>query len=1135
MLDVGDLHGGYVSRTWGVRAQPQWSSHGRAIPVSVWVTTHRNSLRFLLQIQPTTCDGRLYPDRLAARSHPTCVDLTAHLVPRLIVKMSSTVTATVTNAKGPAQRSKGGGRPAPSRPQPPSRAYDHLYDPVYHVSGSTVHNRNVGRAIYSRTVVMPDAPNMFSDLRHHPRAHLELDRNDPVPPARQNVRSYEQVTQQYRDQQTRDLAMGDHRGRDLLVKYHQRPAVPTMRTEMPNLVMESLNNRMDPLVAARVAAQKANANALQTVTTHKTVGTQSDYRESETQTDAWTSEYYVRPGSAPEVLTLASLSHGQGLPAGLNEVIMIERARAKRAWEKTLPDIADESKVSERVRMMEEQEAREWKWREEEIAQIQQRRLEIVADLVLRRSQQQNVDLNRRLESVLAQRRNDRTELRDRSQAAGLRELRRLAQARANVEPRPHDRNTRGAVDAYTNPGSHVYATVDREGSALHDANPERFEVDSHYKDTYDGLLDLEAWLPAGITNPRIKVPPKRQRPRGGTQHQKQRYHTKLEQILVELHGKTDQAQRAPRFQRRIPPAPVRGPVCYVDIPDPAEEKKKQAVLLLQRLLRGRAEQAYMYEGKELRRHLVEELRSTHALQKAEQEMKASDKAAVETMRADAAAAQATDTARDSAIQDVAGAHAGQTLDFLSKELIRLQEERRIQAFSMLAERQRRVREAEESGRREREVHRRQQTDEIFRQIVGVHQDCVDSFLEDVLIDATDATAEKVAREEIRVKAGAIDRVAQSLYDSGADKTDMTAMTISAELVSTFLLPEAEKLALRSVVANKQKRFQVAAHRELVTTMADVERDLAAARQARAESAKARSRPSTAEPPAPEPQPVDPAASLVAEPEPVAEVVEVAELTPELAVEPVAVPVAEPEPEPAAEPEPEPAADSATETPKATLDETHVMLLRMMTFAAIKFPDPTKALPKTELDMEFDTPTLVARLPAILQQLDKEGTVFRALDTDGDGTLDVDEILTMMDTDNSGTISVREFLKGINRLTGNWCAIDDDEVAVRPDVVETIDVDGRGDMFNTDASSSDVAQAVEVTPAVTEEAAEEVATPADVTAPAADEPPVVEASAADEASATTEEGSAAEETPAADPALAAAEKAPAVEQSPASE
>lgn len=54
--------------------------------------------------------------------------------------------------------------------------------------------------------------------------------------------------------------------------------------------------------------------------------------------------------------------------------------------------------------------------------------------------------------------------------------------------------------------------------------------------------------------------------------------------------------------------------------------------------------------------------------------------------------------------------------DFLSKELLRLQEERKIHAFVMLAERQRRMREAEESGRRQVEERRRQEEDEIFRQ-----------------------------------------------------------------------------------------------------------------------------------------------------------------------------------------------------------------------------------------------------------------------------------------------------------------------------------------------------------------------------------------------------------------------------------
>ena len=58
---------------------------------------------------------------------------------------------------------------------------------------------------------------------------------------------------------------------------------------------------------------------------------------------------------------------GQGLPAGLAEVEMIERARAKRQWEKELPPIDDPNQMERRRNMMEEQERREWEHRENEI------------------------------------------------------------------------------------------------------------------------------------------------------------------------------------------------------------------------------------------------------------------------------------------------------------------------------------------------------------------------------------------------------------------------------------------------------------------------------------------------------------------------------------------------------------------------------------------------------------------------------------------------------------------------------------------------------------------------------------------------------------------------------------------------
>ncbi|NXT37252.1 CFA91 protein, partial [Pelecanoides urinatrix] len=113
--------------------------------------------------------------------------------------------------------------------------------------------------------------------------------------------------------------------------------------------------------------------------------------------------------------------------------------------------------------------------------------------------------------------------------------------------------------------------------------------------------------------------------------------------------------------------------------------------------------------------------------------------------------------------------------DFLSKELVRLQEERKIHAFVMLAERQRRMREAEESGRRQVEEWRRQEEDKIFKQaregdwwdcgqfVVKVHQSTIDSYLEDIIRSSMENTAEEQAREEIQRMAVEINDIAYEL------------------------------------------------------------------------------------------------------------------------------------------------------------------------------------------------------------------------------------------------------------------------------------------------------------------------------------------------------------------------------------
>lgn len=66
------------------------------------------------------------------------------------------------------------------------------------------------------------------------------------------------------------------------------------------------------------------------------------------------------------------------------------------------------------------------------------------------------------------------------------------------------------------------------------------------------------------------------------------------------------------------------------------------------------------------------------------------------------------------------GKSLGEMFDFLSSELVRLEEERRVHAFAMLAERTRRMKEARESGRRQFEIRRRREEDEIFKQVSEV-------------------------------------------------------------------------------------------------------------------------------------------------------------------------------------------------------------------------------------------------------------------------------------------------------------------------------------------------------------------------------------------------------------------------------
>lgn len=229
------------------------------------------------------------------------------------------------------------------------------------------------------------------------------------------------------------------------------------------------------------------------------------------------------------------------------------------------------------------------------------------------------------------------------------------------------------------------------------------------------------------------------------------------------------------------------------------DESEFQAILLLQRLIRGRARQNIMHKGKEKRLALIDELRAAEGLKKLHTSYSQNE---VDQQRVELTENAAT----ISLLEAVGGRVISDALDSLSKELRRYEEARRIAAMAKLAERERRARQAGEAGRRQAEEIIRLREDELFQQVMGAHHSSVDSYLEDILTTAIHRKARAEALTEAKLRAEVINDVVDEL-----EEKELDPHTAVRELVSSFLLPHIKREDVKRRVEREQQRFAVAA------------------------------------------------------------------------------------------------------------------------------------------------------------------------------------------------------------------------------------------------------------------------------------------------------------------------------------
>ena len=576
-------------------------------------------------------------------------------------------------------------------------------------------------------------------------------------------------------------------GRDRHI-YFKRPIIPLLQAQIPELVMQ-LHETQKPHESIQSEVK---------IEATRSVEVQTMYRESEAQTIPYSPEYTIKEGEDPEVLNFTYFVYGNGLPASMTEMELIEQSREKRLFETMLPSSTDEACFLLRRKLMDEQEFKEWAKRENDIKRIQNERLNLLHTALLDRGKENNERNAQRVEEMKLK----KTEQKDRALVKigrkRIKVLRKMFKQRKAADSMGIKRDI---IEEYANFGSSVYAGITREGLNL-DKLANKYEVQPEVLTTYQGLSELSSTLPSRIltTTYSIKVEKAKIDKSYNRKEIKHRAALTKAQKAIDMiykqpsegEDKEGPGRHSVADFRERPDTPIVG---RAETESKSEANVYVAIILLQRLLRGRAIQNAMYEGKEKRLDLIGELRRCGEMIELTEEEK--EKEILQAYQ---------ERMLDGMAEALQGEMVSETLDALSKELVRLKQERKITAIVKFAERERRKKECEEAGRRQAEEVLRAREDAMFKEIMETHQGTVDTYLQSILVDAVDQRAKDQAQDEAQLRVFHINRIVDNM-----EERNNQPHLIVKDLVSSFLMPEVQRQKIMRQIRAQEKRNMAAA------------------------------------------------------------------------------------------------------------------------------------------------------------------------------------------------------------------------------------------------------------------------------------------------------------------------------------
>lgn len=339
----------------------------------------------------------------------------------------------------------------------------------------------------------------------------------------------------------------------------------------------------------------------------------------------------------------------------------------------------------------------------------------------------------------------------------------------------------------YASFGSKVYAPLTRDGHNP-DRHPFKLDIQSDNLNSYEGLSEIETQISEDYLNTKVDMNQMAKQYKNSLRKGEKVHIGAIDDAFKSIKQQEEKhMEEKRRIDRKHEESRLKGEKTKVSERKVEDISILEEIILFQRLLRGRKEQNLMHEGKNNRAELIKELRAADYWKSAgvsEEENKLIN--------------DYVDKLMSGVIDAVQGHNIAQTLDFLSKEMIRIKEEQQIDAVVNMAENERRKREAEEMGRRQAENILQQRQDVMYKDILTVNQGTMDSYINSIFSKTVNNVSKKQVMREIEIKANKLNRIVDKI-ENNFIKDDVTVR----DLVSSFIIPEID----RKKVEDRSKIF----------------------------------------------------------------------------------------------------------------------------------------------------------------------------------------------------------------------------------------------------------------------------------------------------------------------------------------